>query len=102
MGTSMSAEQNARRAQITTISRPQDLMMHIPRPRVDYNERAIRIEGSELDRRALEAALTTAANFIDNQGQHKRIITVAGAVNTLLLQNPVNPQSRLLRDEPQQ
>lgn len=87
MGSGMSKEKKKRRAQITNISGPQELIMHVPRPRIDYNGRAIRIEDHELDRRTLEAALTAMADFIDMQRQRITIITVGGAVNTLLLQN---------------
>ena len=76
-----------RRAQITNISGPQELMMHVPRPRMDYDGRAIRIEDHELDKRTLEAALTSMADFFDMQRQRITVITVGGAVNTLLLQN---------------
>ncbi len=87
MGSGMSKEKEPRRAQITKISRPQDLIMHAPRPRVDCDGRVIRIEDHELDKRTLEAALLTMADYIDMQGQNITIITVGGAVNTLLLQN---------------
>lgn len=83
----MSTEKKPRRAPITNTSGPQDLMMHIPRPRVDYAGMAVRIEDHELNRRTLEAALTTMAEFIDRQRQAITIITFGGAVNTLLLQN---------------
>lgn len=74
------------------MSGPQDLMLHVPRPRVDHDGRVIRIEDHELDRRTLEAALTTMAEFIDRQRQSITIITVGGAVNTLLLQNRQSTQ----------
>ena len=61
--------------------------MHVPRPRIDSNGRAIRIEDHELDKRTLETALTAMASFIDMQRQNITIITVGGAVNTLLLQS---------------
>ena len=75
------------RAQITNISGPQDLIMHVPRPQVDHDGKAIQIEDHELDRRTLEAALTTMADFIYKQRQNITVITIGGAVNTLLLQN---------------
>ncbi|KAL9137071.1 MAG: hypothetical protein Q9175_001719 [Cornicularia normoerica] len=111
MGSCMSTEKQPRRAQITNISGPQHLMMYVPRPRVDYNGRAVRTEDHELDRQTLEAALTTMAEFIDRQRQNITIITVGGAVNTLLLQNRLsthdvdffgtnlNNDQRLLLDE---
>ena len=77
----------ARRAQAPSISRPQDLMLHIPRPRLDGDNRPIRVEDYELDRQTLEAALTIMANFIHRHGQTIAVIAVGGAVNTLLLQN---------------
>lgn len=83
----MSTEEKPDRAQITEISAPHDLLMHVPRPRVDHNGRAIRIVDYELDRRTLEAALTTMAEFIASQNQNITIIVVGGAVNTLLLQD---------------
>lgn len=83
----MSKERKQRRPTITNISGPQDLIMYVPRPRIDSEGRAIRIEDHELDKRTLEAALTAMANFIDMQRQNITIITVGGAVNTLLLQN---------------
>lgn len=61
--------------------------MHVPRPRVDYDGRAIRIEDHKLNRQTLKAALTMMADFIDSQRQYITIITVGGAVNTLLLRN---------------
>ncbi|KAI4257446.1 MAG: hypothetical protein L6R42_005656 [Xanthoria sp. 1 TBL-2021] len=70
----------------TTISRPQELILQVPRPQVDYNGRPIRVEDYELDRQTLRAALTAMANYIDNQRQEITIITVGGAVNTMLLQ----------------
>lgn len=60
--------------------------MHVPRPRLDYAERLIPIEDYELDRRTLRAALTTMADYIDSQHEHITVITVGGAVNTMLLQ----------------
>ncbi|CAF9939030.1 MAG: hypothetical protein ALECFALPRED_007959 [Alectoria fallacina] len=87
MGWPVSSGEKPRRAQITKICGPQDLILHVPRPRVDHDGRVIRIEDHELDRRTLEAALTTMAEFIDKQCQSITIITVGGAVNTLLLQN---------------
>lgn len=100
-----------RRAQITNISGPQDLIMHVPRPQVDHDGRLIRIEDHELDRPTLEVALTTMADFIDEQRQNITIITIGGAVNTLLLQDRqsthdvdffgtnINNDQRILLDE---
>ena len=79
-------EKKPRRAQITNISGPQDILMHVPRPRLGYNGRPIRHEDYELDRPTLQAALTDMAEFIDRQYQNITIITVGGAVNTMLLQ----------------
>ena len=70
----------------STISAPQELMLHVPRPEVDYNNRPIRIEDHELNRQTLRAALTTMANYIDSHRQDITVITVGGAVNTMLLQ----------------
>ena len=75
------------RPPIWNISLPQDPILHVPRPRVDDEGKAIRIVDHELDRQTLETALTTMADFIDRQGQNITIITVGGAVNTLLLQS---------------
>lgn len=69
------------------ISRPQDLILQVPRPRLDAEGRPIRIEDFELDRATLEAALARMANYIDSRHQSLTIITVGGAVNTMLLQN---------------
>lgn len=87
MGGGLSKEKKRRRAQITNISGPQDPLMHIPRPRIDHDGRLLRIEDHELDRRTLEAALTTMAVYIDRRRQNITIITVGGAVNTMLLQS---------------
>ena len=91
LGCPVASEEKPRQAQITNISRPRDLMLHVPRPRVDHDGRVIRIEDDELDRRTLEAALTTMAEFIDRQRQSITIITVRGAVNTLLCRTGSTP-----------
>ena len=87
MGGGMSAERKPRQAQILNISAPQDPIMHIPRPRLDHDGKAIRMEDHELDRQTLETALKWMADFIDRQGQNITIIIVGGAVNTMLLQS---------------
>lgn len=85
MGGCCSDEQEADPA--PRISRPQDPILQVPRPRVDYDGRPIRIEDYELDRATPRAALARMADYIDNQGQSITVITVGGAVNTILLQN---------------
>lgn len=74
-------------ASTPTISRPQDFILQVPRPRLDAAGRQVRIEDYELDRATLEAALSQMAYYIDSKGQSMTIITVRGAVNTMLLQN---------------
>ncbi|KAL8861896.1 MAG: hypothetical protein Q9178_001765 [Gyalolechia marmorata] len=69
----------------TNISQPQELILQVPRPQVDYNGRPIRVEDYELDRQTLRAALTTMANYIGDQRQEITIITVGGKVITMLL-----------------
>ena len=69
------------------IGQPTDMMMGVPRPRFDTEGRRIRVEDFELDRSTIIAALTTMANYIHQRQQSLTIITVGGAVNTLLLQN---------------
>ena len=87
MGGGISKEEKSRQVQIVNISAPQDVIMPVPRSRVDQEGKPLRIENHELDRQTLEAALTTMADFIDRQGQNITIITVGGAVNTLLLRS---------------
>ncbi|KAI4127890.1 MAG: hypothetical protein LQ341_006742 [Variospora aurantia] len=87
MGCGMSTSQRAEPARGSAISRPQELIIQIPRPELDYNRRPIRVEDYELDRRTLRAALTAMADYIDSHHQEITVITVGGAVNTILLQN---------------
>jgi len=62
-------------------------MIHVPRREADYNgEPIISDQDYQLDRHTLQAALATMADFIDSQRQNITVITVGGAVNTLLLQ----------------
>lgn len=77
----------ARQGKDVSISRPQDPLLHIPRPELGYDNKPIRIKDYELDKSTIEAALTKMANYIDSQRQYITVITVGGAVNTLLLQN---------------
>ena len=69
------------------ISRPQEIMLHIPRRRVDAYGRLVPMETHELDRQTLETALTNMARFLDSNGHDITVVTVGGAVNTLLLQS---------------
>jgi hypothetical protein len=85
MGGCCSSEQEADPE--PTISQPQNLILHVPRPQVDYDGRPVRIDDYELDKATLQGALARMADYIDNQGQSITVITVGGAVNTILLQN---------------
>lgn len=69
----------------TTISRPHELILQVPRPQLDYNDRPIHVEDYELDRQTLRAALNIMADYIDSHHQEITVITVGGAVNTMLL-----------------
>ena len=107
----MSREGKPRRAKLANISGPQDPIMHVPRPRVDRGGKAIRIEDHELERKNLEAALTSMAEFINSHGENITIVIAGGAVNTLLLQDRLfthdvdffgtnlNNEQRILLDE---
>ena len=86
-------------------------MLQVPRPVLDYNQRPIRIEDYELNRKSLLAALTTMANYIDSHRQNITVVTVGGAVNTILLRTReathdvdffgtnINNNQRMLLDE---
>ena len=87
MGGGMSTESKPRQAQTSNISAPQDPILHVPRPRLDHDGKAIRIEDHELDRQTLETALKCMADCIDRQGQNITLIIGGGAVNTMLLQS---------------
>ncbi|KAL9002477.1 MAG: hypothetical protein Q9188_004595 [Gyalolechia gomerana] len=85
MGCGMSTPAKAKPKRGTAISAPHELILQVPRPQLDYNSRPIRVEDYELDRQTLRAALNTMADYIDSHRQEITVITVGGAVNTMML-----------------
>lgn len=69
------------------IGRPQDLLLHIPRPRLDESGVPVRVEDFELDRHTLEHALELVAEYMRTRNENVTIVVVGGAVNVLLLQS---------------
>lgn len=85
MESGMSAQKARSTRGSSPISQPHEPILQVSKPHLDYDRRPIRVGDHELDRRALRAALTTMADHIDSQRQEITIITVGGALNTMLL-----------------
>ncbi|KAJ2974608.1 hypothetical protein NQ176_g5963 [Zarea fungicola] len=70
-----------------TIGAPQDVMIHIPRNRVDRYGVPVQQVTRDIGRDVLLAALHHVAGYIAQHGQSISVIAVGGAVNTLYLQS---------------
>ncbi|KAG5918110.1 hypothetical protein E4U42_006994 [Claviceps africana] len=70
-----------------TIGLPQEVMIHVPRNRLDQNGVPVQQVTRDVDRDVLLVALQRVAQYIANCGQHVTVVAVGGAVNTLYLQS---------------
>lgn len=70
-----------------TIGAPQEVLIHVPRNRVDQDGVPVRQVTREISRDVLLAALQHVAQHIAQHGQNVTVITVGGAVNTLYLRS---------------
>ncbi|OAQ62887.1 hypothetical protein VFPPC_08812 [Pochonia chlamydosporia 170] len=70
-----------------TIGAPQDVMIHVPRNRVDRYGAPIQPITRDIERNVLLAALQHVAGYISQRGQSIAVVAVGGAVNTLYLQS---------------
>ncbi|KAK1768947.1 hypothetical protein QBC33DRAFT_367200 [Phialemonium atrogriseum] len=92
MGCGPSKPQAKRGAQqqqggVLTIGAPQDVMIHVPRNRVDEHGRPIQQITRDIDRDMLSAALKHVARYIAQRRQHVTTVAVGGAVNILYLRS---------------
>ncbi|KAG6003767.1 hypothetical protein E4U43_000871 [Claviceps pusilla] len=70
-----------------TIGLPQDVMIHVPRNRVDHKGVLVQQVTRDIERGVLLAALQHVARYVADRGREIAIIAVGGAVNTLYLQS---------------
>ncbi|OAQ96717.1 hypothetical protein LLEC1_06357 [Akanthomyces lecanii] len=94
-----------------TIGAPQEVMIHVPRNRVDHYGVPVQQVTRDIERDTLLAALKHVANYIAQRGHTITVVAVGGAVNTLHLQSrrathdvdifgaDFNNQARVLLDE---
>jgi hypothetical protein len=69
------------------IGAPQEVMIHVPRNRLDRHGAVVQQVTRDIDRNVLFAALQHVARYISQRGQNITVIAVGGAVNTLYLQS---------------
>jgi hypothetical protein len=74
-------------ARPVNIGLPQDLILNVPRPRLDERGVPLRIDDYELDRQTIEHGLDLMANYLHRKNENITVIAIGGAVNTLLLQS---------------
>ncbi|SMR49075.1 unnamed protein product [Zymoseptoria tritici ST99CH_1E4] len=67
------------------IGSPSDLILQVPRPRLDANGVPIQATDHEIDRETMRIALTYMSDYLASKGQTLTVIAVGGAVNILLL-----------------
>ncbi|OKL57906.1 hypothetical protein UA08_06864 [Talaromyces atroroseus] len=70
-----------------TIGAPQEVVIHVPRNRLDRHGVPIQQVTRDIDRNVLFAALQHVARYISHRGQSITVIAVGGAVNTPYLQS---------------
>ena len=68
-----------------TVSAPQGGLELIPRPQRDTHGNPIRHQSFDLDRLHLQRALGYAAEYLHGKGADVTVVTLGGAVNTILL-----------------
>ncbi|KFG79540.1 hypothetical protein MANI_021888 [Metarhizium anisopliae] len=69
------------------IGLPQEVMIHVPRNRLDRYGVPVQQVTRDIDRDVLLAALEHVARYISHRGKNIAVIAVGGAVNTLYLQS---------------
>ena len=96
------------------IGAPQEVMIHVPRNRVDRYGHPLQQITREIDRDTLLAALKHVSEYLARQSQHVTFMVVGGAVNTLYLSSrgtthdvdvfgtDFNNTARMLMDEAMQ
>ncbi|KAF2208583.1 hypothetical protein CERZMDRAFT_49065 [Cercospora zeae-maydis SCOH1-5] len=67
------------------IGSPSDMILHIPRQRLDSNGIPIQATDHEIDRDTMRTALANMAAYLVNKQQNLTVLAIGGAVNLLLL-----------------
>ena len=65
------------------IGAPQDMMMHVPAPRLDAVGNPIRVQDYDIDNQTLDMALRNVARYLHSRGEDLTIICSGGVINLL-------------------